>query len=254
MSPSEFEPQHSALSTHLSPLTPYSSPLKLGLFGGSFNPIHNGHLTIARMACDRLRLDRVLFIPAGDPPHKRDGSLAPAENRYEMVRLAIAGIPTFDLSDMEIRRTGKSYTIDTIRTLRQQYGPATELFFLIGLDAFLDFHNWKSPAELLQTCRFVIVPRPGQSFLSLENMPLLPKLDRHALIRLDTGELPQLDLHMPSCVGITCLPIPPCSTSASEIRERIRRGETAANMLPPSVESYILHHRLYQEARDRTHI
>jgi nicotinate-nucleotide adenylyltransferase len=245
MIPSEFDLQHS-------PLTPYPLPFKLGLFGGSFNPIHNGHLIIARAVCDKLRLDRVLFIPAGDPPHKQDGSLAPAKDRYEMVRLGITGIPIFDLSDIEIRRTGKSYTIDTIRALQQQYGPATELSFIIGLDAFLDFHNWKSPMELLRACRFVIVPRPGQSFLSLENMPLLPKLDRHALIRLDTGELPLLDLTIPSCPGIICLPIPPCSISASEIRERIRHGNRAANMLPASVESYILHHRLYQEERDRT--
>ena len=245
MNSSNPELQHSALSTQ-------HSALKLGLFGGSFNPIHNGHLTIARVAHDKLRLDRVLFIPTGDPPHKRDGSLAPAHDRYEMVRLAIAGMPSFDLSDIEIRRTGKSYTIDTIRTLEHQYGPTAELSFLIGLDAFLDFPNWKSPVELLRLCRFVVVPRPGQSFLSLAGMPLLPTLAPEALMQLDTRELSKLDIAIPSCPGITCLPIPPCSISASEIRQRIQQGRTSANMLPPSVESYILHHRLYQEERDPT--
>jgi nicotinate-nucleotide adenylyltransferase len=233
---------------------PHPSPLKLGLLGGSFNPIHNGHLTIARLVHDKLRLDQVLFIPTGDPPHKRDGSLAPAKDRYEMVRLALAGTPSFQISDIEIRRSGKSYSIDTIRELQRQFGSSTELYFLIGLDAFLDFPNWKEPTELLRTCRFVVVPRPGQSFRSLANMPLLPPLDARTLDRLDAGVLPQLDIVMPSCKGIICLPIPPCSISASDIRQRIRQKTTQANMLPPPVESYILQHRLYQEGCDRTNI
>jgi nicotinate-nucleotide adenylyltransferase len=226
----------------------------LGLLGGSFNPIHNGHLTIACLVRDRLHLDQVLFIPTGDPPHKRDGSLAPAKDRYEMVRLALAGTPSFQLSDIEIRRSGKSYSIDTIRELQRQFGSSTELYFLIGLDAFLDFPNWKEPTELLRACRFVVVPRPGQSFRSLAFMPLLPALDAQALNQLDAGVLPQLDIEMPSCKGIICLPIPPCSISASDIRQRIRQKTTQANMLPPPVESYILQHRLYQEGCDRTNI
>lgn len=237
-----------------SPLTPHSSPLKLGLLGGSFNPIHNGHLTIARLVRDRLHLDQVLFIPTGDPPHKRDGSLAPAKDRYEMVRLALAGTSSFDLLDIEIRRTGKSYSIDTIRELQRQFGSSAELCFLIGLDAFLDLPNWKEPLELLRACRFVVVPRPGQSFRSLADMPLLPALDAKVLAELDAGALPQLDIAMPSGQNITCLPIPPCSISSSDIRQRIRQGTTPANMLPPPVESYILQHRLYQEGCDRTNI
>lgn len=244
---SEFGPEHSPLSTQ-------HSALKLGLLGGSFNPIHNGHLTIARLVRDKLRLDQVLFIPTGEPPHKRDGSMAPAKDRHEMVRLAIAGTPSFELSDIEIRRTGKSYSIDTIRELQRQFGPSTELYFLIGLDAFLDLPDWKDPMELLRACRFVVVPRPGQSFRSLADMPLLPKLDSHALTQLDTETRPQLDIAVPSCRGIICLPIPPCSTSASDIRQRIKQRASLANMLPPPVESYILQHRLYQEGCDRTNI
>jgi nicotinate-nucleotide adenylyltransferase len=256
MNASNPEPQRSALTTQ--PASPVQrgehSPLKLGLLGGSFNPIHNGHLTIAGLVRDKLGLDQVLFIPTGVPPHKRDGLLAPAKDRYEMVRLAIAGTPSFDLSDVEIRRTGKSYSIDTIRALELQFGPSTELHFLIGLDAFLDLHNWKAPMELLRACRFVVVPRPGQSFQSLAKVPLLPKLDSHALARLDAGELTRLDIAIPSCRDIICLPISPCSISASDIRKRIRDGATPANMLPLPVESYILHHRLYQEDHDRTNI
>ena len=227
--------------------------MRLGLLGGSFNPIHNGHLTIANQVHERLQLDRVLFIPTGDPPHKREGSLASAKDRYEMVRLAIAGTPFFDISGIEVQRTGKSYSIDTIRELQRQHDPSTELYFLIGLDAFLDFPSWKAVRELLNACRFVVVPRPGQSFQSLMGLSMLPRLDSLALSQLDAGNLARLDIAIPSCPGIICLSLPPCSTSASDIRQRIRRGTTLANVLPPPVESYILQHRLYQEDRNRTH-
>ena len=240
MNSSSLEPDPSVLS-------PQPSALKLGIFGGSFNPIHHGHLALARQVLERLQLDRVLFIPTGDPPHKRDGSLAPAAHRYEMVRLAIADTPAFGLSDIEIRRIGKSYTIDTVHTLQEQVGSSTDLHLLIGLDAFLDLPSWKDPRELLRHCRFVIVPRPGQSFRSLAAMPLLPTLPPQALVQLDTGESLRLNIATPSCRGIVCLPIPPCSISASDIRQRIRHGTTLANLLPPQVESYILQHRLYQE-------
>ena len=228
--------------------------MRLGLLGGSFNPIHNGHLAIAGHVLDKLQLDRVLFLPTGDPPHKREGSLAPAKDRYEMVRLAIADTPAFGLSDIELRRTGKSYTIDTVRTLQHQFGPLTDLYFLIGLDAFLDLPNWKDPRELLRLCRFVVVPRPGQSFQSLATMPLLPTLDLQVLVQLDTGKTPRLKIVSPSCRDIICLHIPLCSTSASDIRQRIKHGTTLANLLPPLVESYILQHRLYQEDCDRTNV
>jgi nicotinate-nucleotide adenylyltransferase len=245
---SDSEPRHSALGTQHSALT------RLGLLGGSFNPIHNGHLAIAGHVREKLHLDRVLFIPTGDPPHKRDGALVPARDRFEMVRMAIDGTPTFDISDIEVQRTGKSYSIDTIRELQRQHGSVTELYFLIGLDAFLEFPSWKQPQELLNACRFVVVPRPGQSFQSLTKLLMLPRLDSHALARLDSGNLARLDIAIPSCQGIICLSIPSSSISSSDIRQRIRRGATLANLLPPPVESYILQHRLYQEDRDRTHI
>ncbi len=228
--------------------------MRLGLLGGSFNPIHHGHLAIARHVQERLRLSQVLFIPTGDPPHKRDGALASANVRLEMVRLAIADDPLFTVSDIEMQRKGKSYSIDTIRAVRQQYGPSTELFFIIGLDAFLDFPTWREPQELLRICRFVVVPRPGQSFRTLAEMSLLPPLDPESLTELDTGALNRLDIAVPSASGVTCLAVPPCSTSASEIRRRVRNGLPLVNMLPPLVESYILRHSLYLEDSDHTRI
>lgn len=228
--------------------------MRLGLLGGSFNPIHNGHLTIAQHVHERMRLSQVLFIPTGDPPHKRDGSLAPANVRFEMVRLAIADSPLFIVSDIEIQRKGKSYSIDTVRALQHHYGPSAELFFIIGLDAFLEFPTWREPNELLKICYFVVVPRRERSFQALAEMPLLPNLNPLALAQLDIGAQNRLDIIVPSCPGITCLALPPCPTSASEIRRRVRNGLPLANMLPPSVESYILRHSLYQEDLNRTHI
>jgi len=246
-SDSEFSPQ--ALATQHSAL-----PMRLGLFGGSFNPIHNGHLAIARQAHEALALDRTLFIPTGDPPHKQDGALAGAQHRYEMVRLAIAGTPAFELSDIEITRQGKSYSIDTVRELQQHYGPSTALFFLIGLDAFLDLPNWREPDALLAACSFVVISRPGQSFKTLATLPFLQNVSMETLASLDAGTVNRLDLPLPSGQTVICLSLTPSPISASDIRERIRRGAMLANLLPPSVESYILHKQLYREDQHRTHI
>jgi nicotinate-nucleotide adenylyltransferase len=256
MNSSSPDLRHPALSPHrpLSEVSPKDVPLKVGLLGGSFNPIHNGHLTIARHVHERMQLSQVLFIPTGDPPHKRDGSLAQANVRLEMVRLAIAGNPLFTVSDIEMQRKGKSYSIDTIRALQDHYGPSTELFFIIGLDAFLDFPTWREPTELLRICHFVVVPRPGQSFQALAGMSLLPTLNPDGLTGLDTGALNRLDIASPPDPGVTCLAFPPCPTSASEIRRRVRNKLPVVNMLPPLVQSYILRHSLYQEENDRTRI
>ena len=234
-----------------SPSTQQSGPLRLGLLGGSFNPVHNGHLAIARQTREALGLDQVLFIPTSQPPHKPNNSLAPAQNRYEMVHMAIASDPTFAISDVEIRRPGKSYTIDTVRLLQQEYGPQTQLFFLIGLDAFLDFPSWRDPQTLLTLCRFVVLSRPGLSFRSLSTVALLPPIPYPSLADLDAGRISRIEAPLGE-QGLICLKLPPCPVSASDIRARIRQGLPAANQLPPLVESYILHHHLYQEDRNRT--
>jgi len=225
--------------------------MRLGLLGGSFNPVHNGHLTIARQAREALGLDRILFVPTSHPPHKPTGSLAPSQDRYEMVRLAIASDPTLAISDVEIRRQGKSYSIDTIRLLQQEYGAQTQLFFLIGLDAFLDFPSWRDPLTLLTLCRFVILSRPGLSFRSLSTVPLLPPIPFTSLADLDAGRISRIEAPL-GTQGLICLKLPPCPISASDIRARIRQGLPTANLLPPLVESYILQHHLYQEGCNRT--
>ena len=216
----------------------------VGVLGGTFNPIHIGHLAIARQARESLALDRVIFVPTGDPPHKPHQKLAAASDRYEMVRLAIASDSAFSISDIEMRRPGKSYTIDTIRLLQQEYGQETRLFFLIGLDAFLEIRTWRDPETLLTLCSFVVISRPGLSFQTLSALPLIPRIPGASLMDLDAGRSMRLDFSVGS-QSLICLRLPPSSVSASDIRARIAEGTSTANLLPPAVESYILQHHIY---------
>ena len=228
--------------------------IRLGLIGGTFNPIHRCHLTIATHARDRLELDRILFIPAGDPPHKPPYALAPAAHRYEMVTLAVTGDPTFVASDLEVRRQGKSYTIDTVRMLSEQADPPAALFFILGIDSFLDVPTWKQSSALLELCHFVVVSRPGTPFATLAGSPLDPPLDRTALARLDSGEEDLIRTSLKGQTELVLLRVPPCHVSASEIHRRLSTGESLAALLPAPVESYIIRHKLYREDTDRTRL
>ena len=224
--------------------------MRIGLFGGAFNPIHRCHLTIADQVRERLSLDQILFIPTGTPPHKRADTLAPADHRLEMVRLAIHGHPGFAVSDLEIQRPGNSYSVDTVTSLQSRYGPGTDLLFLIGLDAFLQISTWHRPSDLLHACRFVVFGRPGQMFRLVAGLPLLPPLRLEGLEALDSGRADRLDVPEEGRRGITLLRLPPCPISASDIRERVRGGRSLTDLLPPQVESYIIQAKLYREDTD----
>ncbi|WP_447974084.1 nicotinate-nucleotide adenylyltransferase [Nitrospira sp. Kam-Ns4a] len=226
--------------------------MRIGLFGGTFNPIHRCHLRVAAETRDRLKLDQVLFIPSGDPPHKPAGDLAPVRHRVEMVRLAIAGEPSLALSEIEARQTMKSYSIATVQTLRQTLPADSQLFFIVGLDAFLEFPTWREAARLRELCHFAVISRPGSLFRSLAGLALLPPLDPAALAALDAGTRDRLDLPLTPETSLTLLRLPPCEQSASEIRSRVKRGLSISSLLPASVESYIIRHNLYQEGTDRT--
>jgi nicotinate-nucleotide adenylyltransferase len=221
-----------------------SEPAGIGLLGGTFNPIHNGHLAIARQTRDALHLDRIIFIPTGDPPHKHQEDLAPARDRSEMARLAVVSDPSFSVSDIEVGRSGKSYSIDTIRLLHQQYGGSVRLYFLIGLDAFLELPTWRDPEIVLTLCSFVVISRPGTSFQALATLPLIPRIPKQSLVDLDEGRSSRLDVPI-GAHALICLRLPPCEVSASDIRTRIKQGLPTANLLPPSVESYILQYHIY---------
>ncbi|TAL12609.1 MAG: nicotinate (nicotinamide) nucleotide adenylyltransferase [Nitrospirae bacterium] len=219
--------------------------MKLGLYGGAFNPIHRCHLVVAETARTRLGLDRVLFIPTGDPPHKPPSELMPAAHRLEMVRLAIAPFSYFQLSDIETGRAAKSYTIDSVRTLRASHPADTRFIFIIGLDAFADIASWREPERLLELCDFAVVSRPGCLFKSLEKLPMLGITDVAALERLDGGRAEAQEIRLKGGTSLWGLPIPPCNASAQDIRKRLTQRQSLENLLPAGVESYILRHNLF---------
>ena len=193
------------------------------VLGGSFNPIHYGHLLLADDVAELLGLDRVLFVPAARPPHKPNADLAPAQDRYAMVELAIAGHPKFAVSDLEFRRPGPSYTVDTLEALRIQ---REELFLIIGSETFVDLLTWRSPRRVAQLARLVVVPRVGSAF-DLQS----------AAVRKVVHEIGE----EPLVVRASSLPI-----SASDLRRRVREGRSIAYRLPEAVGAYIRAKRLYR--------
>ncbi len=196
---------------------------RTAVLGGSFNPIHYGHLLLADDVADLLGLDRVLFVPAARPPHKPNADLAPAQDRYAMVELAIAGHPKFAVSDLEFCRPGPSYTVDTLEALRI---PREELFLIIGSETFLDLLTWRSPRRVAQLARLVVVPRVGSAF-DLES----------AAVRKVVHEIRE----EPLVVRASSLPI-----SASDLRRRVREGRSIAYRLPEAGGAYIRAERLYR--------
>lgn len=187
-------------------------PLRLALFGGAFDPIHNGHLAAARAAAGRFRLDRVLFVPAGAPPHK-PACHAPYADRLRMVELACAGDPRLEASRLE-EGPDPSYSIDTIEIVRARMAPEDELYFLIGADAFAEIGCWRRWRDVARAVTFLVVSRPGHVY----NVPPETRVER-----LDTVDVP---------------------VSSSEIRRRLALGETVLDV-PPVVLGYIQRERLY---------
>ncbi len=212
--------------------------MRVGLFGGSFNPIHFGHLRAAEEVREALALDLIYFVPAASPPHKVEGELAPADHRLQMVRLATKGNRHFMTSDVEIRRGGSSYSIETIRhylaTLRQ---PAT-LYLLMGADQFAELETWKEPDELTRLCNIAVHTR----LMSKEQSQ--PRVSVAALKRF--GYTLKDDYYMHpggqtlSFVETTFFPI-----SATEIRRKLQRNESIYYLLPGDVVDYIQRHALY---------
>ncbi len=223
--------------------------MHIGLFGGTFNPIHCCHLRIAEQVESLCKLDRIIFIPTGDPPHKDSASLASAHHRLTMVKKAVENKPSFTVSDIEAQCTSVSYTIETVTRLQQENRNVTQWSFIIGLDAFLEFHTWKKAPQLLSLCHFIICSRPGADFTKLSDVTCLPPLAHKALIELQEGQRTQCNIHLPSAKHLTLLALPPCEASASMIRKDIRRGLSVSHWLPPVVESYILEHHLYHPER-----
>jgi len=196
--------------------------VNIGVLGGTFDPIHIGHLVVAEEARIRLGFREVLFVPAGQPWLKLDRNITPAVHRVEMVRRAIADNPHFKLCTLEIERPGPSYTVDTLTILRKQLGSEASLFFLIGRDTLAELPLWKEPQKLVQLCRLVVAPRLGSKDLKHLETEIPGLLDK--VIQLD----------MP-VIGI----------SSSGIRQRIAQGLSVRYLVPTEVEKYIIEHKIY---------
>ena len=219
--------------------------MRLGIFGGTFNPIHQGHLAIAEEARRAIGLDKVLFIPAGHPSHKKDEEVIPSHHRLEMVRLAVRDHPHFEVSEIEVRRSGESYTVETIEALKAAYPAGTDLFTILGVDAFSHFPAWREPNRLLTLCHFIIVSRPGFHFRDLIRLPYLQSADPAKLTELDEKREERYTLSLSPSTDLILLRVGARVVSASEIRSYLSGGKQKRNLLPLPVESYIIRNRLY---------
>lgn len=214
--------------------------MKIGLMGGTFNPVHLAHLRIAEEARELCALDRVIFIPAADPPHKPLAGEVPFSRRYEMVRLAIAGNPAFELSDVEGRRPGKSYSIDTIGHFRAVH-PADDLFFIIGSDSFLEIGQWHRYTEIFRSCSLIVVERPGCPVKD-------PSSALPVAIRGEFGyNAASHTLEHQSGRQVHFLRGCPLDISSTEIRQLASAGRSITYLVPHDVEAYIKEQRIYTE-------
>lgn len=211
---------------------------RLGILGGTFNPIHNGHLRIAAAMRQRCALDRVLFIPAATPPHKELASDVAFTDRAAMVAAAIADVDAYALSDIENRRPGKSYSVDTLRQLHESC-PGTELYFLIGMDSFCDLASWREYAQIFALTHLVVAARPGVVCDDL--MLRLPVAVRDEFW-YDTSAC---ELRHQSGNRVIFLPDTAVAVSSSLIRARLAAGDSITELVPAPVAAYIAAHGLY---------
>ncbi len=200
---------------------------KIGLFGGTFDPPHNGHLHIARAFADELGLDMVVFLPAGDPYHKEESTRTPAKHRLAMTELAVAADSRFAVSDCDIVREGATYTFDTVQIFRQQF-PAAQLWWLLGSDSLLKLHTWKKWQTLVKQTHIAVAGRAGGNIAQAPQ-----ELQGWLGQALQNGSLKPLQA-------------PLCDISSTEIRRRLHNGESAAGLIDGRVEAYIRQHGLYR--------
>lgn len=199
---------------------------RIGIMGGTFNPIHKGHLALAKAAMEEFVLDKILFIPAGMPPHKNPAEVMDKEHRYQMVKRAIRGIPGFELSRIELDRKGVSFAVDTFNELKKKHGQKTKLFYIMGLDSINEILEWRKPLELFKLCEFIVGTRPGTRIRTFRRLVKFPPLQKE----VDKIHLMELSENI----------------SSSDIRERLKAGKSAKTFLPRAVENYIKKNGLYR--------
>lgn len=201
---------------------------KMALFGGSFDPIHFGHLIVARSVAEQLGLDRVIFLPSATPPHKEASELTPADHRAAMVRLAVDGEPLFDVSDYDLTRDGPTYTVRTVAHFQQQLGPASALHWIIGGDSLAELASWYQVGDLVDRCRIITAARPGWEKPDLAVLRRLVGDARSAKVESGILETPRIDI------------------SSTVIRARVRAGRSIRYLVPEPVRAYIHEQQLYQ--------
>ena len=218
--------------------------MKIGIFGGTFNPIHYGHLRSAEEAREALDLDRVVFIPCFLPPHKGHKDIAPPKQRLEMLQLAIAGNADLELSRIEVDREGPSYSVETFRELRKLYAEDEALYFIIGADSFVDIASWKDYEELFQLTNFIIVTRPGY-MQGLGNKSPLSLLPVAIQCRFCYDSIEKI-LHHDSGKAIHLLETTGFDIASTQVRKCVAERKPITYLLPPEVERYIEEKKLYR--------
>ncbi len=225
---------------------------RVAVFGGTFNPIHIGHLMIAEEIRQLFKFKQVIFVPAALPPHKPAQGTISSRHRLIMTSLATQDNPGFCVSPVEVDRGGQSYTVDTLSQLKQLYGEQVNLHFLVGSDAFLEISTWKDIPRLFELCRFVVIKRPGATFDKLIRqfesgfIEGLTPFEYQLIPRPgSTGEAPAIS----TAAGVYLVEAPSVDISSSEIRALIRRRESIKYLVPPLVDEYISKNRLYREVK-----
>ena len=203
--------------------------MKIGMLGATFDPVHLGHMAIAAEAGRSLSLGEVLFVPAGQPRFKSSIRITPSRHRVEMVRLAIAGIPAYKISEIELKRPGASFTVDTLAELRCEYTGSDEIFFILGWDSLEQFPKWREPSRIIEMCILAAVPRPGWP---RPNLKALEKAVPGISSRLVLLEGPQVDI------------------SSTAIRQLASEGREIDSLVPASVAEYIRKHNLYTKHQE----
>jgi len=216
--------------------------MKIGLFGGTFDPIHWGHLRSAEEVREAFGLDRLLFIPASVPPHKANGAATPAGDRLKMVRLAIAKNPGFAASSVEVDRPGKSYSIDTLRYFAALQKKGDALYFILGRDAFKDIGSWKEFQKIFPLCHLIVTSRPGSgAAFALRDIPIAAR-------KLFCYDRTTKSFCHKSGTYLHTIKLTDIAISASEIRARVKNGKSIRYLVPSAVEAYIKRKRLYRGA------
>ena len=198
---------------------------RIGIMGGTFNPIHKGHLALANAAMQEFVLDEIVFIPSGIPPHKALGNVISKEHRHHMVKLVIKGQKNYSVSRTEMDRKGLSYAVDTFNELKEKYGNTAKLFYIMGLDSINEILEWRKPLELFKLCEFIVGTRPGSRIKTFKRLVKFPPLQKE----VDKIHLMELNENI----------------SASEVREMLKAGKPVKKFLPKVIEDYIKKYELY---------